>query len=127
MTYTTETDNLARGNHVVPTEFAQQLERERDEARKTVKSLRTTSLDLLARLKKVQDVRDRLAKEPSAWTIDWQAGPYPDTMRVVLATDGEIMYMATYTKHDGWQDAHTCEDIDYYITYWAEMPALPQV
>jgi hypothetical protein len=127
VTYTTETDNLARGNHVVPTEFAQQLERERDEARKTVKSLRTTSLDLLARLKKVQDVRDRLAKEPSAWTIDWQAGPYPDTMRVVLATDGEIMYMATYTKHDGWQDAHTCEDIDYYITYWAEMPALPQV
>jgi len=127
VTYTPETDILARGNHVVPTEFAQQLERERDEARKTVKSLRTTSLDLLARLKKTQDVRDRLAKEPSAWTIDWQAGPYPDTMRVVLATDGEIMYVATYTKHDGWQEVHTCEKIDYYITYWAEMPALPQV
>jgi len=127
VTDTPETDNLARGNHVVPTEFAQQLEHERDEARKTVKSLRTTSLDLLARLKKTQDVRDRLAKEPSAWTIDWQAGPYPDTMRVVLATDGEIMYVATYTKHDGWQEVHTCEKIDYYITYWAEMPALPQV
>jgi hypothetical protein len=28
-----ETDNLARGNHVVPTEFAQQLEAQRDEAR----------------------------------------------------------------------------------------------
>jgi hypothetical protein len=28
-----ETDNLARGNHVVPTEWAQKLERERDEAR----------------------------------------------------------------------------------------------
>jgi hypothetical protein len=28
-----ETDNLARGNHVVPTEFAQQLEIQRDEAR----------------------------------------------------------------------------------------------
>ena len=27
-----ETDNLARGNHVVPTEWAQKLERERDEA-----------------------------------------------------------------------------------------------
>lgn len=27
---TPETDNLARGNHVVPTEFAEQLERERD-------------------------------------------------------------------------------------------------
>ena len=31
---TPETDNLARGNHVVPTEWAEQLERERDEARK---------------------------------------------------------------------------------------------
>jgi len=28
-----ETDNIARGNHVVPTEWAEQLERERDEAR----------------------------------------------------------------------------------------------
>jgi hypothetical protein len=33
MTNTPETDNLARGNHVVPTEFAEKLERERDEAR----------------------------------------------------------------------------------------------
>mgnify|MGYP007024647340 FL=1 len=31
---TLETDNIARGNHVVPTEWAQQLERERDEARR---------------------------------------------------------------------------------------------
>lgn len=30
MSDTPETDNLARGNHVVPTEFAEQLERERD-------------------------------------------------------------------------------------------------
>ena len=28
-----ETDNIARGNHVVPVEWGQQLERERDEAR----------------------------------------------------------------------------------------------
>jgi hypothetical protein len=31
MTDTPETDDLARGNHVVPTEFAEHLERERDE------------------------------------------------------------------------------------------------
>ena len=35
-----ETDNIARGNHVVPTEWAQQLERERDEAREEVSSIR---------------------------------------------------------------------------------------
>jgi len=33
MTDTPETDDLARGNHVVPTEFAEQLERERNKAR----------------------------------------------------------------------------------------------
>jgi hypothetical protein len=33
MSATPETDDLARGNHVVPTEWAEQLERERDEAR----------------------------------------------------------------------------------------------
>jgi hypothetical protein len=31
MTDTPETDDFAQGNHVVPTEFAEQLERERDE------------------------------------------------------------------------------------------------
>jgi geranylgeranyl pyrophosphate synthase len=30
---TPQTDDLARGNHVVPVEWAEQLERERDEAR----------------------------------------------------------------------------------------------
>jgi hypothetical protein len=33
MNATPQTDDLARGNHVVPTEFAQQLEVQRDEAR----------------------------------------------------------------------------------------------
>jgi len=33
MINTPETDNLARGNHVVPTSWAEQLERQRDEAR----------------------------------------------------------------------------------------------
>ena len=32
MSDTPETDDLARGNHVVPAEWAEQLERERDEA-----------------------------------------------------------------------------------------------
>jgi len=36
---TPETDNLARGNHVVPTEWAEQLERERDEARMKLKEI----------------------------------------------------------------------------------------
>ena len=43
---TPETDDIARGNHVVPVEWAQQLERERNEAREEVKLLQAI-LDLL--------------------------------------------------------------------------------
>jgi hypothetical protein len=46
MSDTPKTDDLARGNHVVPTEWAQQLERERDEAREEVKLLKAI-LDLI--------------------------------------------------------------------------------
>jgi hypothetical protein len=48
---TPETDDIARGNHVVPTEWAQQLERERDEAREyskaTWQSLRDSQDEVL--------------------------------------------------------------------------------
>jgi hypothetical protein len=37
---TPQTDNLALGNHVVPTEWAEQLERERDEARHEIEGWR---------------------------------------------------------------------------------------
>jgi hypothetical protein len=36
---TPQTDDLARGNHVVPTEWAEQLERERDQAREVAQQL----------------------------------------------------------------------------------------
>jgi len=48
MTDTPETDNLARGNHVVPTEFAQQLERERDDAIEMMKRTRDNSDQIIA-------------------------------------------------------------------------------
>ena len=38
---TPETDDIARGNHVVPTEWAEQLELERDEARAVAYDLAT--------------------------------------------------------------------------------------
>jgi len=41
---TPETDDIARGNHVVPTEWAQQLEQERDEAREEIKEWKTLCL-----------------------------------------------------------------------------------
>ena len=44
MSDTPETDDIARGNHVVPTEWAQQLERERDEARRKLNNLDVTAI-----------------------------------------------------------------------------------
>ena len=41
---TPQTDDIARGNHVVPTEWAQQLERERDEAREVLKRIYQASM-----------------------------------------------------------------------------------
>lgn len=37
---TPQTDDIARGNHVVPTEWAEQLERQRDEAREELHDIR---------------------------------------------------------------------------------------
>ncbi len=48
MSDTPETDNLARGNHVVPTEWAQKLERERDEARELAQQMSESNQVLLA-------------------------------------------------------------------------------
>ena len=61
MSNTPETDNLARGNHVVPTEFAQDLERERNQWRECAVGLiyAIDSADLNDRITARQDF-DRL-------------------------------------------------------------------
>jgi hypothetical protein len=55
---TPETDDLARGNHVVPTDWAEQLERERDEARVERDSLQALSLSLAETCTKLKTERD---------------------------------------------------------------------
>jgi len=55
---TPETDNLARGNHVVPTDWAEQLERERDEARGDLDNMqeqRDLALRVIKRLERERD------------------------------------------------------------------------
>jgi uncharacterized protein (DUF3084 family) len=70
MNNTPETDNLARGNHVVPTEFARDLERERDEALRLHRdALREREAaereadDTLGRVHKAERERDEAKKE----------------------------------------------------------------
>ena len=59
---TPETDGLARGNHVVPTEWAEQLEKERNEARAQRDSLQALSQSLAETCTKLKTERDE-AKE----------------------------------------------------------------
>jgi hypothetical protein len=56
-----ETDNIARGNHVVPTEWAEQLERERDEARSDRENSRQSLGFALEELKEARAVADELS------------------------------------------------------------------
>jgi hypothetical protein len=57
---TPQTDDLARGNHVVPTEWAEQLERERDEARQKYDDLAT---EHMLAINKLCNERDEAREE----------------------------------------------------------------
>jgi hypothetical protein len=61
MSDTPETDNLARGNHVVPTEFARDLERERNQWRACAKGLAAAASDMQSGWFYIQEVYGRLS------------------------------------------------------------------
>ena len=63
MSDTPQTDDLARGNHVVPTEWAQQLERERDEARELAEQMSESNQVLMADVKFYRQAWEQLKKE----------------------------------------------------------------
>ena len=60
MSGTPETDDIARGNHVVPVEWAEQLERERDEARE---KYATEATEHMLAVNKVCNERDEAREE----------------------------------------------------------------
>ena len=60
MSGTPETDDIARGNHVVPVEWAEQLERERDEARE---KYATEATEHMLAINKVCNERDEAVEE----------------------------------------------------------------
>jgi len=49
----------------------------------------------------------------------------PGNARCVLATDLEAHFVAVYWN-DVWTEAHTSEEIDSVITYWQELPEVPE-
>lgn len=62
MSDTPETDDLARDNHVVPTEWAQQLEHERDEARELAQQMSESNQILLADVKYYRGEFERMRR-----------------------------------------------------------------
>ena len=70
---TPETDDLARGNHVVPTEWAEQLEIERNEAREELKKLEGAYEDATnyyARMIELREELDQVKEELKNKTYD---------------------------------------------------------
>ena len=76
---TPQTDDIARGNHVVPTEWAQQLERERDEA---MEKHATEATEHMLAINKICNQRDE-----AITTIE-------DAKRALKATDYEGILLA---------------------------------
>jgi hypothetical protein len=56
----------------------------------------------------------------------------PSNPRCVLATDGEAHFIACWQSEwcedfkMGWSNAHTSEEIDSVVTYWMELPEVPE-
>jgi hypothetical protein len=76
MSDTPETDDLARGNHVVPTEWAEQLERERDDARLELKGCKAKnkriSAELLVKLQDIDRDINEARHEIEGWRNKWE-------------------------------------------------------
>jgi hypothetical protein len=72
---TPQTDDLARGNHVVPTEWAEQLERERDEAREERDNLKQELESVTARFHGKKHPLDNGIPERNEVYI-WKNGKY---------------------------------------------------
>ena len=63
MSGTPETDDIARGNHVVPVEWAEQLERERDEAREKTERYRLEANAIMMQRDEAREKVEQQRKE----------------------------------------------------------------
>ena len=66
---TRETDDIARGNHVVPTEWAEQLEQERDEARNSSEAFSALAWKLEGERNEAREKAERYRLEANAMML----------------------------------------------------------
>jgi hypothetical protein len=84
MSDTPETDDLARGNHVVPTEWAQKLERERDEWYFKAHENFKFTLDARAERDEARAIADELASIAS-YCLGWHDHESTDTAKKIAS------------------------------------------
>ena len=80
---TPQTDDLARGNHVVPTEWAEQLECERDQAREKYDDLATEHMLAVNRICNERDEAREIAQQLihiASHCLGWHENANPKTI-----------------------------------------------
>ena len=108
---TPETDNLARGNHVVPTEWAEQLERERDEARKLAEAFHQDQVSLLRERDEAREKYDNLATEHML-AINKLCNERDEAREIAQ----QLIHIASHCL--GWHDNTHAETITEAINRW---------
>jgi hypothetical protein len=95
MSDTPQTDNLARGNHVVPTEFAQELERERNAARLSLKhALEAECMDCAALKAELEEWHDAAKHVDSDHPGEVHCGCVPVLRKQLTDARGEVARLA---------------------------------
>ena len=80
---TPQTDDLARGNHVVPTEWAEQLERERDGAREKYDNEATEHMLAINKICNERDEAREIAQQLihiASHCLGWHENANPETI-----------------------------------------------
>lgn len=114
---TPQTDDLARGNHVVPTEWAEQLERERDQAREKYDNL---AAEHMLAVNKLAEERDEALNaihtyrcEVEAWELLSEARRERDEAREIAQ---QLINIASHCL--GWHENANPETITEAIKRW---------
>ena len=108
---TPQTDDLARGNHVVPTEWAEQLERERDEARKLAEAFHQDQVSLLRERDEAREKYDNLATEHML-AINKLCNERDEAREIAQ----QLIHIASHCL--GWHDNSNPETIAEAIKRW---------
>ena len=108
---TPQTDDIARGNHVVPTEWAQQLERERDDAREKAERYRREANKFMLQRDESQEkyateaTEHMLAINKVCNERDEAITTIEDAKRALKATDYEGILLAAMRVKEERDDA----------------------